>query len=291
MIREAGQLLVNGIISGAEIGLAAVGFNIVFAVLKSSNFAVGSLMTTGAYAGLVANVVFGLPMPIAALIGFLIAGTVGAASDYIVMRPLRSQGHLTVAIASMALSLILENVLRFFFSNEFRGYDVPVMRDIAVLGIRVPPLQLQNLGIAIVVMIALMLLLTRTPIGKAMRAVADNPRLADIKGINSGRIAIFANFLGLGLAGVAGVMIGVNTAVDPVLGFRVLLAVFAAAVLGGLGSIPGALVGSALIGIGEEVSLLFAPPAFRTVTGFIVIVFVLLVMPRGLSGFERDRPW
>ncbi len=287
MMRDLGQLLVNGLIAGTEIGLAAVGFSLVYAVLKMSNFAIGSIMTVGAYAAWMGNVWLGLPVAAALVCAFLGAGLVGAAGDRLVLRPLRGQAALTLAIASMAMGLVIENIIRFFFGNDFMSFDTPVLRDIRWAGLRLPPVQLQNLAIALGVMLGLWALLRLTAIGKAMRAVADNPGLAEVKGIDPARIGLFANIVGLGIAGVAGAMIGINGAVDPVLGFRVLLPVFAAAILGGLGSLPGALAGALLIGVAEEASLLFAPPAFRTVTGFAIILAVLFLMPRGLAGLRR----
>jgi branched-subunit amino acid ABC-type transport system permease component len=133
-------------------------------------------------------------------------------------------------------------------------------------------------------MAGLFALLAFTPIGKAMRAVADNPRLADIKGIDPEQIARIAVFIAMGLGGVAGVLIALDTALDPTIGFRVILSVFAAAVLGGLGSIPGAVVGGLVIGLAEEMSVLALPVAYRSAVGFLAIIIALLFCPRGILG-------
>jgi len=117
-----------------------------------------------------------------------------------------------------------------------------------------------------------------------MRAVADNPMLAGIKGIDAGLIAVLVNFIAMGLAGLGGMLIGLDTSIDPLTGFRVLLAVFAAAVVGGLGSIPGAVVGALAVGVAEELSLLVLPPDLRTMVGFVAILLVLTLRPRGLLG-------
>jgi branched-chain amino acid transport system permease protein/neutral amino acid transport system permease protein len=117
-----------------------------------------------------------------------------------------------------------------------------------------------------------------------MRAVADNPVLADIKGIDPVRVARLVNLIGMGLAGVGGMLLGLDTSIDPLTGFRAILSIFAAAVVGGLGSIPGALVGALVIGIGEELSLLFWDATYRTAVGFIAILLVLTLRPRGLLG-------
>jgi branched-chain amino acid transport system permease protein len=147
----------------------------------------------------------------------------------------------------------------------------------------------QNLGIAVVALAALFRFLMFTRIGKAMRAVADNPMLAGIKGINADMIGRLVNFVGMGLAGLGGMLIGLDTTIDPLTGFRSILSVFAAAVVGGLGSIPGAVVGALTVGIGEELCLLFLSPDYRSVVGFVAILLVLTLRPRGILGQPADR--
>ena len=117
-----------------------------------------------------------------------------------------------------------------------------------------------------------------------MRAVADNPMLASLKGINADTVARLANFVGMGLAGFGGMLIGLDTSIDPLTGFRVMLSVFAAAVVGGLGSIPGAVAGAFVVGVGEELSLVVLDPSYRTAVGFVAILVVLSFRPRGLLG-------
>jgi branched-chain amino acid transport system permease protein/neutral amino acid transport system permease protein len=165
-----------------------------------------------------------------------------------------------------------------------RGYDLPLRRDWRFAGLHVSPQQVENLLIAIIVMALLFAFLSMTRLGKAMRAVADNPMLAAIKGINADMIARLVSFVGMGLAGLGGMLIGLDTTIDPLVGFKVVLSVFAAAVVGGLGSIPGAVVGALAIGIGEELSLLLFPPAYRTAVGFVAILIVLTLRPRGILG-------
>jgi branched-chain amino acid transport system permease protein/neutral amino acid transport system permease protein len=123
-----------------------------------------------------------------------------------------------------------------------------------------------------------------TRMGKAMRAVADNPMLASIKGINGDVIGRLVSFIGMGLAGIGGMLIGLDTSIDPLTGFRTILPIFAAAVVGGLGSIPGAVVGALTVGVGEELSILILGPEYRSVFGFFAILLVLLVRPRGILG-------
>ena len=191
---------------------------------------------------------------------------------------------LLVAIASIALNLVLENIVRFIFGNEMRGYDLPIARDMRFGDLRIGPQQLQSLLLAVAIMAAMFLFLRYTRFGKAMRAVADNPDLARLKGIDPAKIAIVTLFLGAGLTGVGGVLIGLDTSIDPLTGYRVLLSVFAAAVLGGLGSIPGAVAGALMLGIAEELALLVVPATYRTGVGFVAILLMLTFRPRGILG-------
>ena len=138
--------------------------------------------------------------------------------------------------------------------------------------------------IAVAAMALLFLFLTFTLTGKAMRAVADNPMLADSKGIDPDRMARLAIGIGMGLAGIGGMLVGLDTSIDPLVGFRAILSVFAAAVVGGLGSVPGAVVGGLAIGLAEELSLLALPPTYKGVVGFLAILLILLLRPGGHPG-------
>jgi branched-subunit amino acid ABC-type transport system permease component len=281
---DVAQLLVNGLMAGAILAVPAIAFNLIFAVLQIANFSLAAHIAIGAYAGFAANVLLGLPAAAAVAAAFVVSGIAGVASDYVALRPLRSYGALSVAIASIALNMVLENVVRVSFGNDIRALDIPTRRDWIFSGIHVGPQQFYNFLTAGCAMAALFALLAFTPIGKAMRAVADNPRLADIKGIDPERISRIAIFIAMGLGGVAGVLMALDTAIDPTIGFRVILSVFAAAVLGGLGNIPGALVGGLVIGVAEELSLLALPVAYRSAVGFLAIIVALLFFPRGILG-------
>ena len=278
------QFLVNGIITGALLAIPAIGFTAIFAVLRFPNFAVASHATIGAFAGYVANVTFGMPAIPSLGFAFLVAGAVGLVSDEIALKPLRRHGALTTAIASIALTIVLENIVRFFFGNDLRGYDLPLERDLRFGDIRVNPQQLENMALAVVIMILVFAALKFTRMGKAMRAVADNPGLADLKGIDAVMVGRVVAFAGMGLVGVGGMLFGLGTSIDPLTGFRFILPIFAAAVVGGLGSIPGAVLGAMIVGIGEELSALVLEPAYKSAVGFFAIVLVLTFRPRGLLG-------
>lgn len=281
---EVLQLLLNGAMAGAVLAVPAIGFTTIYAVMRFPNFAVGGLATFGAYAGLAANTALGWPLLACLLVAAGAAGMLGVVADEVALRRLRPGGALTAAIGSVALTIVLENVARFVWGNDLVSFDLPIERDWQFGALRVGPQQVENAAIAVVVMVSLFVALRFTRVGKMMRAVADNPALADLKGIDPGVIARLATGVGMGLAGLGGMLTGLDTGVDPLTGFRIMLSVFAAAVVGGLGSIPGAVLGAMVVGVGEELSLLVLAPAYRTAVGFAAILVVLSLRPAGLLG-------
>jgi branched-chain amino acid transport system permease protein len=278
------QLILNGMMSGTILAVPAIGLTAIFAVLRFTNFALASHMTIGAFAGFIANVTLAWPLLPSLLAAFVIAGLVGMLSDEFILKPFRATGFITTAIGSIALTIALENCVRLLFGNQLRGYDLPIRRDWVLGGLRLGPQQVENLAIALAAMALLFSFLFFTRSGKAMRAYADNPMLAAIKGINADTVARLVSFVAMGLAGLGGMLIGLDTTIDPLLGFKTILSIFAAAVVGGLGSLPGAVVGALLVGVGEELSLIILSPAYRSAVGFLAILLVLTLRPRGILG-------
>jgi len=277
------QALLNGLVSGALLAVPAIGFTAMFAVLRFPNFSVSGIATLGAFAGYVAYAA-GLQIVGSLAVAFAIAGAVGLFLDRTAHMPLVKQGALPAAIASIASGLVLENVVRLLFGNELRGYDRPIARDLRIGDIRFSPQQLETMAIALAIMLAVFAALAFTRIGKSMRASADNPELAALKGIRPQRVAMMASFVGMGLVGMGGMLLGLDSSIDPLTGTRILLSIFAAAVLGGLGSAPGAVLGAFLIGIAEEAAVLAVGSAYRAAVGFFAILIVLSLRPRGLLG-------
>jgi branched-chain amino acid transport system permease protein len=277
------QALVNGLVSGALLAVPAIGFTAMFAVLRFPNFSVSGIATLGAFAGYVAYGA-GFQMVGSLAVAFVVAGAVGLFLDKVAHRPLVKQGALPAAIASIASGLVLENVVRLVFGNDMRGYDRPIARDVRFGDIRISPQQTETMAIAIAIMLLVFAALAFTRIGKAMRASADNPELAALKGIRPDRVAMMASFVGMGLVGIGGMLLGLDSSIDPLTGARILLSIFAAAVLGGLGSAPGAVLGAFLIGMAEELSVLVVGSPYRSAVGFFAILVVLSLRPRGLLG-------
>jgi branched-subunit amino acid ABC-type transport system permease component len=281
------QALMNGIVSGTILAVPAIGFTAIFAVLRYPNFAIGALATVGAYAGWLANTKLGLRMEYALPFALVGAGAAGLAAEQLAIRPLSKASALMMAICSLAVGIIIENLIRFVFGNDPRGFDVPLTRDVRFWELRISPQQVENFLIALAIMTILWLALNFTRMGRAMRAIADNPDLARLKGVEPATISAITVFVGAGLAGMGGMLVALDTAADPLTGFRLVLSVFAAAVLGGLGSIPGAVAGALLIGMVEELTVLLISPNYRTAIGFLIILGVLTIRPAGLFG-ERQ---
>ena len=281
---EVAQALVNGLLSGALIAVPAIGFTTIFAVLRFPDLAVAAYATIGAFAGWWVNAQLGWGVVPVLLAAFAVAGAVGVAGESVALAPLRRSGPLTVAIGSIALNLVLENLVRFIFGSDLRGFDLPLEQDVTVGPVRIGPQQVENLGLAAVVLALVFAFLRFSRFGRAMRAAADNADLARLKGIDPGRVAGIAVLLGAGLSGVGGVLLGFDTSIDPLTGYRVVLSVFAAAVLGGLGSVGGAVVGALLLGVAEELALLAVPATYRSAIGFAAILLMLTFRPRGLLG-------
>jgi len=278
------QYVFNGIVTGGILALPAVAFSLLWRLLRFPNFAVSTYLTVGAYAALVLNAGAHAPLPLAWVGALAATGGVALVVDRIAFRPMRDRRPFSLAIASIGVAFVLENVVRFVWGNDFRAYDVPVARAASVAGLRVGREQLAILGAAVVLMGLSQAFLRRTRLGVAMRATADNPLLAAVKGVPTDRVIAVATFGGGALAGGAGVFLGLDASIDPLMGGGLIISVFAAAILGGIGSAPGALAGAMIVGIVEEVGTLVAPPTYKTAIGFVIILAVLLVRPTGLAG-------
>jgi len=278
------QYVFNGLVTGGILALPAVAFSLLWRLLRFPNFAVSTYLTVGAYVALMPNQGLRVPLGLAWLGALVGTGAVALAVDRVAFRPMRERRPFSLAIASIGVAFVLENVVRFIWSNDFRSYDVPVTRALSVVGLRIGRDQLLILGVAVALMALAQALLLGTRLGIAMRATADNPLLAAVKGVPTEKVISVATLGGGALAGGAGVFLGLDASIDPLMGTGLIISVFAAAILGGVGSAPGALLGALIVGIVEEAGTLVVPPTYKTAIGFVIILVVLLVRPTGLAG-------
>jgi branched-chain amino acid transport system permease protein len=283
------QLILNGFVTGLLLALPALALTLTFGILKFPNFAIGSMLTLGSYAAWVANSLLGLPIAIAALFAALTMAGVAMLCDALVFSRLRDRDSITLLVASMGISLILENICRFGFGNATRNFVFDVARPTRWHGLRINQEQLITAVTVIACVLLIQLLLYASPLGRAMRAVADNPSLAAVRGVERQTIVRITWCLAGCLTALSGVLAGLDRAVDPLLGWNYQIPIFAAAILGGLGSPIGAIVGAIVIGLAEELSSLILPTNYRQVVSFTVILVLLLVRTQGLFGRKAVR--
>jgi branched-subunit amino acid ABC-type transport system permease component len=283
------QLVLNGLVTGLLLALPALALTLIFGILKFPNFAIGSMLTTGAYAAWIGNSLLGMPLAVAAFFAALAMAAVAMLTDVLIFSRLRDRGSITLLVASMGLSLILENICRFAFGNATRNYAFDVARPIRWHGLRINHEQLITAITVIVCVILVQLLLYASPLGRAMRAVADNPSLAAVRGVERQTIARITWCLAGSLCALSGVLAALDRAVDPLLGWNYQIPIFAAAILGGLGSPTGAIAGALVIGLAEELSALVLPTNYRQIVSFAVILGLLLLRTEGLFGRKAIR--
>jgi branched-chain amino acid transport system permease protein len=278
------QTLFNGIITGVIMTLPALAVTLLFGVLKFPNFAVGAMMTVAAYLAFALNAQLGLPLLLAASAAAVVMGFACIAIDEVTFKRLRERGAITLMVASLGLGFILENIARFAYGNAARSFELELARPFRFLDIRMNREQMITIVVATAAMLLMWMLLTRLPIGRAMRAVADNPALALVRGIESPRVIRWTWFITGVLLGVGGVLVGMDRALEPPMGSNYLISVFAAAILGGLGSPLGAFAGALIIGVVSELSTLVIAPNYRIGVPLAAIAIILIFRPQGLFG-------
>lgn len=281
--------LVAGVKFGLIIGLAALGLSLIFGTTGLSNFSHGELITFGALSAYVLNQGLGLPVVVAGMGAVVLGGIFGWAQDRGLWRPLRNRGIGVIAmmIVSIGFGLLLRNLYQYFFGTSTLSFSdyTGQARDTYFGFIRVAPKEIAIIVIAIVVISAVCIAMAKTRLGKAMRAVSDNPDLSASSGMRVDGVISSVWILGTALTALAGVLQAVNVQIDFLLGFKLLLLVFAAVTLGGFGTIWGALLGSMVIGIMVESGPLFGvPTSMNTVGALVVMILILLIRPQGILG-------
>lgn len=290
------QAIADGLLTGAIISLGAIGLTLTMGILRFANFAHAEMMTWGAYMALGVLTVFGLPtapfgpltfgwpLLVAAIVAAGLTVVLALVIDRLVFRPLRGRvGHLTLVFASFGVALLVRNVILLIFGGRATYYSNELQMAIRVMdGLRVMPDQIFVFCFALVLAAAVWLFLQKTPLGLAMRAVSENPSLAGVCGIRLARVVTWTWIIGGSLAAVAGILYGVTVQLRPEIGFHLLLPLFAAAILGGVGNVVGAVIGGLMIGLIESLSVLVVPAGYKLAIPFLVLLVVLFVRPSGL---------
>jgi len=289
------QQLVNGISLGSVYALFALGFTLVFGVLEIINLAHSAVLAVGALLAYTLFTRLGVGLIPALLGSFIGTGLLGIAIDYVAFRPLRIRqaARLASLISSIGVALILVNLGQILWGSEPLSYPpgtVP-LRFFTAGGVTVSLLQIVTLATTVALLIGLRLLLTRTKVGMAIRAVAENPTTASLLGMPFDRVVMFTFFLSSALGGVAGVLIGMllQGSVSPFMGNAYGLKGLAAIILGGMGDITGAVLGGFIIGIGEIMIVQYLNSSYRDGVAFGLLFLVLIIRPTGLLGQRRGR--
>jgi neutral amino acid transport system permease protein len=285
------QLAVEGLNFGLIIALAAVGLSLIYGTTGLVNFAHGELITLGGLLAYLFDVKIGLPFLLSAVLAVALAALLGGVQDRVLWRPLRGRrtGLIAMLVVTIGLALFLRGLYLYVFggsSKPYADYRGQVAHDYGPFSLA--PKDIASIIVCIVVLLLFAFMLLRTRIGKATRAVADNPALAASSGIDVERVISVVWVSGAGLAGLAGVMLGLSQQVSYQMGFQILLLVFAGVTLGGLGTAFGALLGSVVVGVFTQVSTVVVAPELKNAGALAILIVILLVRPQGILG-RRER--
>lgn len=274
-----------GIITGGVLALAALGLSLLFRTVKFINFSYGDVLALGAYLAFFCNVTLGLPLIPSALLGMLLTGIVGVVIHKVVVKPLKEgvkAGPLTLLIATMGVAFIIRNLILIVWGPEPKMYNVATQEAMQIGPFLITPIQLMAILISVLIMVLIYLLLRYTQLGKMIRATSDNIDLARVRGIRTERVIGWTWLISSGLAGLAGVMLGLMGAVGHHMGIEMLLVIFAAVIMGGIGNPYGAVAGAMIIGIAMEVSSAFGLSEYKTALAYLLMAVILLLKPKGL---------
>jgi branched-chain amino acid transport system permease protein len=287
------QQVINGLQLGFVYALIALGYTMVYGIVRLINFAHGDVFMIGAYLGFFALTAWHLPFPVAVIVAMGGCALLGVIIERIAYRPLRTAARISALITAIGVSLFLEyfSSLRFIFGPYFRAYPRPFAVKTLQLGnITVSSIQIIVFGVAILLMVGLSIFVNRTKIGLAMRAVSFDHDTARLMGINVDNIISITFGIGAALAGAGGVLYGIAyPQIHPFMGIMPGLKAFVAAVLGGIGVIPGAMLGAVIMGVVEKLTEVYISSTLRDAAAFGILILVLLIRPTGILGKNKEE--
>jgi neutral amino acid transport system permease protein len=277
------ELVIAGIVSGLVIGLMALSVTLVFGIARFPNAAAGDIMTAGAYGALWGQKALG-SMLVGGVAGAGVGAALGLGAWWLVFRRLAGRAAVALLVASIGIGFAIRAALGLVFGHSQQVFQLPLVRPWRIEGVRLHPNDLMLAAVAFAALSVVFAMLYLTPIGRRMRAVADDPALARVSGIAPQRVMVALWLLAGAVAGVAGAILGAKTIVSPEIGWDMLLPAFAAAILGGIGNPLGAALAGLILGVAQEVATPFVGFTYKLALAFVVMLVVLLVRPRGLLG-------
>jgi neutral amino acid transport system permease protein len=289
-LHDVAQTGLNGLSLGAIYALGAIGLTLVYGILKLVNFAHGDFLTFGAYMAYLVNVTWGMPLVLGIFFAMATTALLGLFFERVMWRPMRSRGAglLQLLLMSIGLAFVIRAVIQWFWSTNTRILHVNVTSTVEFLGLRLGRTQLIVIIVGFAVLIAVGLMLRYSLLGKRMRAIADDLELAETSGIDTTRVVTYTWLFAGALAGLAGVLAAAVTELQPELGFELLLPIFAAVIVGGIGDPFGALAGGVTLGVVSEWSTLFIDSRWKTSIAFVILVIVLVIRPSGIFGKAKS---
>ena len=286
------QYLINGLIIGSVYALIALGFTIVYKTVKFFNFAHGVVFAAGAYIAYTFTISLGINLIASFFFASVLAGGIGLAIDRLVYFPLRRQkaSNLVFLLASFGVFVFIQNLIQLIYGAQILTLRTgPVKEGHHILGAVITDTQILIIGASVVLSVALWLFVQRTKLGKAMRAVADDPVAASVVGINPEMVIMAVFFIGSALAGAAGILISLETNLQPTMGFNAILKGIIASIIGGIGSIPGAVLGGYFLGLAENLGIWKIQSGWKDAIAFAILIAFLLVRPGGILGVKTEQ--
>ncbi|HKO38702.1 MAG TPA: branched-chain amino acid ABC transporter permease [Solirubrobacterales bacterium] len=285
-LHDVAQASLNGLTLGTVYALGAVGLTLVYGILRLVNFAHGDFLAFGAYMAFLVNVTWDLPLAAAIVFAMAATAALGLLSERLMWAPMRKKGagFLQLLLMSIGLAFVIRSVIQWFWGTEIRTLDVNVVDSVSFLGLRIGQTELIVIVVGISVLVAVAAVVRFTMLGKRMRALSDDMALAEVAGIDTRRVILYTWLFSGALAGLAGALAGALTNLRPELGFELLLPLFAAVILGGIGNPFGALIAGLVLGVVIELSTLVVEPRWKVTFGFVALIIALIVRPQGIFG-------
>lgn len=286
------QLILNGIIAGSIYALIAIGFTIIYRTVKFFHFAHGVVYTTGAYLAYTLFILLGINPLVSFFLSITLTALLGIAIDRFVYYPLRKRNapNLVYLIASFGVFIFIQNLLQLIFGAQILTLRTgPIKEGHQILGAVITDIQILIIAVSFVLFAIGWLFIQKTKLGKAIRAVADDPIGARVVGINSERIILFVFAIGSALAGAAGILISLETNIEPTMGMNAILKGIVASIVGGIGNIPGALLGGLFIGLAENLGIWKIQAGWKDTIAFAILIIFLLFRPSGIMGIKTKK--
>jgi len=283
------QLLINGLIAGAIYALVASGFSLIYSICKFIHFAHGAVIAVAAYILYALFSLLGMNFWLAVILTIILISIFGSIMN-LIYKQLRKRkaSNVILLIASFALLILIESSILLFFGADVKTIGfIKIAKGIEILGAIITPLQIFIVISSFILFALLFFLMKRTKIGKAMRAVSDNKDVAEIVGISSEKIYIWAFVIGSAIAGIGGILVGLEQNLEPMMGTHLIIKGFTAAIIGGIGNVPGAVLGSFLLGFAENFGIWFLPSGYKDAIALVILFIFLLFRPQGILGIRK----